>query len=124
MVEINRGNIEKHVRFSSKGLNDIYRPRPNPIDFEKDVTAEDVVKAINGSVEDGISIEPALVIAALNQLPFTYKQVGKILEDCTEGLIRVKEKKADWYYVKLHEMSAWRQVRREAEKIFDTEINK
>lgn len=120
MVEINKGNIEQHVRFSANGRVE----KLDPIELGKDLKPQDFVDAIKTSVDDGISIRADVFVAALDKLPFAYQEAKSITDACNEGLVRVKEKSADKYGVKLPEMNQYRWVRRKAIEIFDREVNK
>lgn len=120
MVEINKGNIEQHVRFSANGRVE----KIDTIEFGKDLTPQDFVDEIRKSVDSKVSVRADIFNAALDQLPFTYQQAKSITDACNEGFVCVKEKDADKYGVKLPEMSQYRGVRRKATQIFDREVNK
>ena len=120
MVEINKGNIGEYSRFSANGRV----KQVDSIELGKDLKPQDFVNEIIKCSTEGISVRSDVVNRALDQLPFTYQQAKIITDACSEGLMRVKEKDADKYRVKLPEMNQYRWVRRKATEIFDREVNK
>lgn len=122
-MEVHKGNIERLVQFSSKGLGDKEVNVPT-LTYSETMTPDDVLTAMRLSIEEEKSVRAEYVTTFLRDMPFTYQQLGEVVTACVDGMTKVKESGQERYYAGMYNIGAYQRVMSVAIPMFYTAINK